>query len=626
MASKNKYIRYKINLTDHAFWLGCNAFDFSIEFRDYGASISHYYRNIPKEKIIKLPYYPYIDKSKDFEGYPFPVSENDLIIFSGGSLYKTFDGKGNLYYKIIDFCLCNYKQVKFWYAGSGDDSELVKLMRKYPNRVFHTDERNDLFQIMLNIDIYISTYPMSGGLMSQYSAIAGVVPLTLHSGDETGGILNSDTVSYEFGNLEDFKYELQHLLSDKVYRINQGKKLKESVMMQHVFDETLRQIIKENYSPFEISYWKPDVKKFMETYRKNFNIIEFEKIIAKPAYFGLFKFFPEMFTSGLIIRGGGYNASNNIQVSVILANYNPSWKKLKRSLCSVLLQKNIDIEIIVVDDGSNENYFTEIEELLAEFKFDRYVLLASSRNKGTVYNYYRALINARGEYIKGLSPGDYLYDENTLANLYDYAESHSIDICFGNAIYYSDDDNGFKSYCVRTQPRGIKFYDSAYASPQLRKYAVTLNYSVLNDFICGASFFYKTELIVQYTARIFGSVKYAEDNSFRLMVLAGIDIQHYDTDIIWYEYGTGISTQKSEKWSALLKKDLLATNKIMLQCERLSIWFPARYKLLLRLGQKKLLCYALFPKAFYFKYCNTVSPSYTKQSKKTEFFRKLESC
>ena len=254
MASKNKYIRYKINLTDHAFWLGCNAFDFSIEFRDYGASISHYYRNIPKEKIIKLPYYPYIDKSKDFEGYPFPVSENDLIIFSGGSLYKTFDGKGNLYYKIIDFCLCNYKQVKFWYAGSGDDSELVKLMRKYPNRVFHTDERNDLFQIMLNIDIYISTYPMSGGLMSQYSAIAGVVPLTLHSGDETGGILNSDTVSYEFGNLEDFKYELQHLLSDKVYRINQGKKLKESVMMQHVFDETLRQIIKENYSPFEISY------------------------------------------------------------------------------------------------------------------------------------------------------------------------------------------------------------------------------------------------------------------------------------------------------------------------------------------------------------------------------------
>ena len=305
MAGKNKYIRYQINLTDHAFWLGCNAFDFSIEFRDYGASISHYYRNIPKEKIIKLPYYPYIDKSKDFEGYPFSVSENDLIIFSGGSLYKTFDGKGNLYYKIIDFCLHNYKQVKFWYAGSGDDSELVKLMRKYPNRVFRTDERNDLFQIMLNIDIYISTYPMNGGLMSQYSAIAGIVPLTLRSGEETGGILNSDIVSYEFDNLEDFKYELQHLLSDKAYRINQGKKLKESIMSKHVFDEVLKQIIRENYSPFEISYWKPDVKNLMETYRKNFNKIEFEKIIAKPAYFGLFKFFPEMFTSGLIVRGGG---------------------------------------------------------------------------------------------------------------------------------------------------------------------------------------------------------------------------------------------------------------------------------------------------------------------------------
>ena len=36
----NNVIRYQINLTDHAFWLGADSIDKCIEFRDYGATIS----------------------------------------------------------------------------------------------------------------------------------------------------------------------------------------------------------------------------------------------------------------------------------------------------------------------------------------------------------------------------------------------------------------------------------------------------------------------------------------------------------------------------------------------------------------------------------------------------------
>lgn len=66
-------------------------------------------------------------------------------LFSGGALYKTFGGE-NKYYDIIDNILKKYKEVVFWYAGSGDDSKLKELMKKYPGRIFHTLERNDLFK------------------------------------------------------------------------------------------------------------------------------------------------------------------------------------------------------------------------------------------------------------------------------------------------------------------------------------------------------------------------------------------------------------------------------------------------------------------------------------------------
>ena len=91
--------RYVVNLTDHAYWLGARAIDKCIEFRDYGASISSEYRGIPREKIVKLPFYPKI-VPQEFQGFPFPVKDGQRVVFSGGSLYKTF-GEGNKYLSLI---------------------------------------------------------------------------------------------------------------------------------------------------------------------------------------------------------------------------------------------------------------------------------------------------------------------------------------------------------------------------------------------------------------------------------------------------------------------------------------------------------------------------------------------
>ena len=46
-----------------------------------------------------------------------------------------------------------------------------------------------------------------------------------------------------------------------------------------------------------------------------------------------------------------------IDMSVIVVTYNSEWEKIKITLNSILRQKNISLQIIVADDGS-ENIFS----------------------------------------------------------------------------------------------------------------------------------------------------------------------------------------------------------------------------------------------------------------------------
>ena len=150
-----------------------------------------------------------------------------------------------------------------------------------------------------------------------------------------------------------------------------------------------------------------------------------------------------------------------------------------------------------------------------------------------------------------------------------------------------------------------------------------LHYLLMNDFICGASFFYKTEVGVRYCERIVGKVKYAEDNMFRLMVLEGIIFFHYERNTVWYEYGAGISTSKSAKWEKRLKKDLNTANECMLSCRRLAEWFPKRYQWFLAVKQNWFR-YILFPQTIFTKLYIRLFPVYTEQELPTLFYQKLQ--
>lgn len=279
--------RYMINLTDHAFWLGVHAFDYCLEFRNLGASISKQERGIDPQKQILLPYYPSINKDVEFQGWPFDVKDN-MIIFSGGALYKTIN-KERTYYKIVSELLYSVRDCIFVYAGSGDDKWLKELANRYPGRVYHIQERKDLYQVMLHSTIYLNTYPLIGGLMMQYAAAAGIIPITLLHGSVHSGILiDQENRNIEYKTSEELVSDTIKLLENQEYRKKREGYLKGSLISERVFNYELRNVINNNTTTYKISYCQLDTKKYRDEYAERFDMSAFLLAIANKNNLSLF--------------------------------------------------------------------------------------------------------------------------------------------------------------------------------------------------------------------------------------------------------------------------------------------------------------------------------------------------
>lgn len=294
--------RYQVNLTDHAYWLGTAAFDTCIEFRDYGASISRDRREIPENKLVKLPFYPAIHYEAPFQGYPFPVPEGAKVVFSGGSLYKTMGGEDR-YYAMVDYILKKFPEVLFWYAGSGDASKLEQLIAKYPGRLFHTAERSDLFQVLEHCFLYLSTYPLCGGLMFQYAASAGRIPVTLRYDNVSDDfLLDQDHLGIQFETLEQVYEELDKLFTDNAYLTEKEQRVKASVLDQAAFEQGLSLLLAEGNSGYPITFKAPDTRAFLEEYLGALSRNTIAQYLINKKSKCLFLYMPGRYLRGLIYK------------------------------------------------------------------------------------------------------------------------------------------------------------------------------------------------------------------------------------------------------------------------------------------------------------------------------------
>lgn len=237
-----------------------------------------------------------------------------------------------------------------------------------------------------------------------------------------------------------------------------------------------------------------------------------------------------------------------IECSVVVAQYNPLYEKIVATLQSIISQTDCRLEIIIADDGSKKNYFKEIEQFFVENNFAEYKLVYNEKNQGTVSNILSGVKKAKGKYIKCISPGDCLYSGETIRKFVDFMNEKNAVEGFGLLACYHC-ENGQVYMHDKQIPRMLTPYKK-----KDRNWMIN-NLLLYRDNISGASTIWERTYFFDALKKIEGKLKYIEDYTNLFTVLDGHDIHFFNEYLVWYEYGTGISTQSNAKWSALGQKD-----------------------------------------------------------------------
>ena len=107
--------------------------------------------------------------------------------------------------------------------------------------------------------------------------------------------------------------------------------------------------------------------------------------------------------------------NNNSLVSIVVATYKRDLS-LRKALESLINQTYKNIEIIVVDDNSNEEWNKKVKEIIDDFiNKSNIIYIKNEKNKGSAQTRNIGIEKANGEYITFLDDDD-IYLPNKILN------------------------------------------------------------------------------------------------------------------------------------------------------------------------------------------------------------------
>ena len=115
----------------------------------------------------------------------------------------------------------------------------------------------------------------------------------------------------------------------------------------------------------------------------------------------------------------------NPKISITMPIYN-SEKYLEKSLLSIYNQGFKEIEVIIINDYSNDKTQEIINKLKS--KYPSISLFTNNINKGMLNSTITGIINSKGKYILFLHQNDFFAKKNAFEILYSEAEKNNLDV------------------------------------------------------------------------------------------------------------------------------------------------------------------------------------------------------
>jgi len=144
------------------------------------------------------------------------------------------------------------------------------------------------------------------------------------------------------------------------------------------------------------------------------------------SYFKLNKFikYTNISKQGILLFENNFIKSKNPDVSVIISLNNRN-KYINSTITSVQNQRLKNIEIIIVDEHSNDNIIKYIEK--AQKNDPRIILIKDGKNMGDLYSNLIGTLHSKGKYILFLDNDDIICIEDFIQVLYKKAKKGNYD-------------------------------------------------------------------------------------------------------------------------------------------------------------------------------------------------------
>lgn len=140
---------------------------------------------------------------------------------------------------------------------------------------------------------------------------------------------------------------------------------------------------------------------------------------------------------------------NNYFLSIIVPIYNVE-KYIGECIESIINQKDINFELILINDGSTDNSLEICKKYKKKYQN---IVLINQENKGVSYTRNHGIDIAKGKYIMFVDSDDLLYNKCNLAKIKKNIENLNLDIIMYNMIYMYEYDNRKKFDFLPNYPK-----------------------------------------------------------------------------------------------------------------------------------------------------------------------------
>jgi hypothetical protein len=225
------------NHADHAFWLGIGAADLVVDNRTAGMRVSRELRGVPAERHVRLALpIPDLDLPTSRTQMREALGLTDQVAaLSVGAAYKMSPVWGEGFDEILALALDRFPQLVVYLVGPSEGERWAALDARFPGRVFLLGVIPDPESLFPAMDLYLDSYPLTGGTSLMEAAMAGLPMLSLQREMPYGDVYYADIPGvtgpgYVGRTDEEYLTTLGELVADPEVRRCRGAHAREQVL------------------------------------------------------------------------------------------------------------------------------------------------------------------------------------------------------------------------------------------------------------------------------------------------------------------------------------------------------------------------------------------------------------